>query len=96
MEAGGISAETQGMSTADIEKMRSEMEDEIRSQLLANQAELAGAEGTGPSWDEKVERLINKWSNLTIIIFNINMCYIYLLMFIYIYNSIHLIIATIY
>ena len=54
MEAGGISTETQGMSAADIEKMRKEMEDEIRSQLLANQAELAGAEGTGPSWDEKV------------------------------------------
>ena len=34
--------------------MKKEMEEEIRSQLLANQEMLAGAEGTGMSWEEKV------------------------------------------
>lgn len=34
--------------------MRKEMEEEIRAQLMANQEMLAGAEGQGPSWEEKV------------------------------------------
>ena len=76
MEAGGISTETQGMSAADIEKMRKEMEDEIRSQLLANQAELAGAEGTGPSWDEKVFNEIMFNIRILLLLFNFsNTCY---------------------
>ena len=34
--------------------MRKKMEEEIRAQLMANQEMLGAAEGSGPSWEEKV------------------------------------------
>ena len=36
--------------------MKKDLEEEIRAQLLANQEMLAGAEGTGMSWEEKVQQ----------------------------------------
>jgi len=40
---------------AEIEKMRKQMEEEIRAQLMANQEMLNEAAGEGPSWEEKVK-----------------------------------------
>ena len=41
---------------SEVEKMKKDLEEEIRAQLLANQEMLAGAEGTGMSWEEKVQQ----------------------------------------
>ena len=38
----------------EIEKMKRDMQEEIRAQLMANQEMLAEAAGSGPSWEEKV------------------------------------------
>ena len=44
------------LDLADKEKMRKEMEEEIRAQLMANQEMLARGEG---SWDEQVSYTFN-------------------------------------
>ncbi|KAK2181347.1 hypothetical protein NP493_403g07034 [Ridgeia piscesae] len=55
MMAGGVQMQTtSGMSPEEVEKMKKDLEEEIRAQLLANQEMLAGAEGTGMSWEEKL------------------------------------------
>ncbi|KAL5021850.1 hypothetical protein ScPMuIL_001005 [Solemya velum] len=52
MEAGGtLAQEHQGLSPEDIEKMRRQMEDEIRAQLLANQHIMAES---AESWEAKL------------------------------------------
>lgn len=37
-----------------MEKMRKDILEEAKAQLLANQERLAATEGKGPSWEEKV------------------------------------------
>ena len=63
--------------------MRKDMEEEIRSQLLANQEMLAGAEGTGMSWEEKVSlgfRLDKSSVSCMCVIFNASVAkYIWIL-----------------
>ncbi|ELT99958.1 hypothetical protein CAPTEDRAFT_223727 [Capitella teleta] len=51
---GSQAMSQEGLSAEEIDKMRKEMEEEIRAQLMANQEMLAGAEGEGPSWEEKL------------------------------------------
>ena len=60
--------------------MRKDMEEEIRSQLLANQEMLAGAEGTGMSWEEKVREREGadgtgmSWEGKVILLFRLDKC----------------------
>nr|XP_039265473.1 kinesin-like protein KIF28P isoform X1 [Styela clava] len=50
LTGGVVLTQEKGMSQEDVDKMRKQMEDEIRAQLLANQNDLAGMD-----WDEKLK-----------------------------------------
>ncbi|XP_060596414.1 kinesin-like protein KIF28 [Ruditapes philippinarum] len=54
MESGGVVVQNAaGMSPEEIDKMRKQMEDEIRAQLMANQQMIADEETAG-DWDNKL------------------------------------------
>ncbi|XP_052816368.1 kinesin-like protein KIF28 isoform X3 [Mya arenaria] len=54
MESGGMVIKQEaGMSSEDLERMRKQMEEEIRAQLMANQAMLEESETT-QNWDQKL------------------------------------------
>ncbi|KAK3085516.1 hypothetical protein FSP39_004469 [Pinctada imbricata] len=63
MEGGGlISMEQQGLSPEEVDKMRRQMEEEIRAQLMANQAML---EDNTQNWETKLREAQSETNTLT-------------------------------
>ena len=54
MQGGGVVVLEKGMSEDAMAKMRADMEEEIRQQLMQNQAQLDSQQSGGQSWEDQV------------------------------------------